>query len=66
MIAKSDSLTSDELKAFKRRIKAEIEFHGIKIYPSADFEEEFIEPGSNAERANTNTQAFQSLKVMDI
>lgn len=62
VIAKSDSLTPDELRAFKRRIKAEIDFHGIKVYPNVDFEEEFSAPGSDAERANA--QNFQILKSM--
>lgn len=64
VIAKSDSLTPDELRAFKRRIKAEIDFHGIKVYPNVDFEEEFSAPGSDAERANA--QNFQILKVISI
>jgi septin 3/9/12 len=33
VIAKSDSLTSEEKDAFKRRIKAELDFHGIRAYP---------------------------------
>ncbi|ORZ36323.1 neuronal-specific septin-3 [Catenaria anguillulae PL171] len=33
IIAKSDSLTLDERAAFKQRIKEEIEYHGIKVYP---------------------------------
>lgn len=33
VIAKSDSLTLEERAAFKQRIKEEIEFHGIKLYP---------------------------------
>lgn len=33
VIAKSDSLTPEEKDAFKRRIKAELDFHGIRAYP---------------------------------
>ncbi|KAJ3358104.1 cell division control protein [Allomyces javanicus] len=33
VIAKADSLTLDERAAFKARIKEEIEYHGIKLYP---------------------------------
>jgi septin 3/9/12 len=61
VIAKSDSLMPDELVAFKRRIKTEIEFHGIKVYPQVDMDEDSFVPGSEAERANK--QLFQGLKV---
>ncbi|CAG8603242.1 14504_t:CDS:10 [Cetraspora pellucida] len=33
VIAKSDSLTMEERVAFKRRIKSELAFHNIKLYP---------------------------------
>ncbi|KAL7754452.1 cell division control protein [Sorochytrium milnesiophthora] len=33
VIAKSDSLTMEERNAFKARIREEIEFHGIRVYP---------------------------------
>ncbi|KAJ3071256.1 cell division control protein [Podochytrium sp. JEL0797] len=36
VIAKSDSLTLEERLAFKKRIKDEIEFHGIRTFPYAD------------------------------
>ena len=62
VIAKSDSLTPNELLGFKRRIKAEIEYHGIKIYPSVDFEDEYAVIGSAEERKNA--QAFEALKVI--
>lgn len=39
IIAKSDSLTPEERSAFKKRIKEEIEFHGIRIYPYVDADE---------------------------
>lgn len=61
VIAKSDSLTAEELASFKKRVKSEIDFHGIKIYPSVDQEEEFSVPGSDLDRLNK--QAFQTLKV---
>ena len=51
VIAKSDSLMPDELAAFKQRIKQEIEFHGIKIYPQDDLEDNFFVPGSSEEKA---------------
>ena len=41
----------DELAAFKQRIKQEIEFHGIKIYPQDDLEDNFFVPGSSEEKA---------------
>ncbi|KAJ3205938.1 cell division control protein [Entophlyctis luteolus] len=50
VIAKSDSLTIEERAAFKKRIKEEIEFHGIKTYPYADVfvdEDEFGPSGTN-------------------
>ncbi|KND04831.1 uncharacterized protein SPPG_00534 [Spizellomyces punctatus DAOM BR117] len=42
VIAKADSLTMEERTAFKRRIKEEIEFHGIRCYPYIDIEEDVI------------------------
>ena len=33
VIAKSDSMTIEEKTSFKRRVKAEMEFHGIRCYP---------------------------------
>lgn len=33
VIAKSDCLTVDERVAFKKRIKEELKFHDIRIYP---------------------------------
>ena len=33
VIAKSDSLTLEERSAFKKKIRQEIEFHGIRCYP---------------------------------
>ncbi|KAJ1564272.1 cell division control protein, partial [Nowakowskiella sp. JEL0078] len=44
VIAKSVSLTMEERTAFKRRIKEEIEFHGIKTYPYVDIEEDHMIP----------------------
>lgn len=40
VIAKSDSLTPEERVAFKKRIKEEIEFHGIRIYPYLDMDDD--------------------------
>ncbi|KAJ3051040.1 cell division control protein [Rhizophlyctis rosea] len=42
VIAKSDSLTMEERQAFKRRIKDEIEFHGIRCYPYIDSVEDDV------------------------
>ena len=62
VIAKSDSLMPDELVAFKERIKQEIEFHGIKIYPQDDIDENFFVPGSPEEKAYKDLQ--QKIKVL--
>ncbi|KAJ3199581.1 cell division control protein, partial [Clydaea vesicula] len=43
VIAKSDSLTPEERLNFKKRIKEEIEFHGIRLYPLIDTEEDYNE-----------------------
>jgi septin 3/9/12 len=62
VIAKGDSLTPSELAGFKKRVQTEIEFHGIKFYPTVDFEDEFTVAGSEAEKSNK--EAFQKLKVL--
>ncbi|KAH9249981.1 hypothetical protein BASA81_012228 [Batrachochytrium salamandrivorans] len=41
IIAKADSLTIEERILFKRRIREEIDFHGIRLYPFTDIDEEF-------------------------
>eukprot|EP00842_Homolaphlyctis_polyrhiza_P005834 jgi/Hompol1/6251/HPOL_004907-RA len=43
VIAKSDSLTLEERAAFKRRIRDEISFHGIRVYPFTDVDAEYGE-----------------------
>ena len=35
VIAKADTLTIDERDSFKQRIREDLQFHGINIYPSA-------------------------------
>jgi septin 3/9/12 len=40
VIGKSDSLTLEEKAAFKKRIKEEIEYHGIRVYPGIEDEDE--------------------------
>jgi septin 3/9/12 len=40
VIAKADSLTMEERVAFKRRIKEEMDFHGIRIFPYIDIPSE--------------------------
>lgn len=41
VIAKADSLTVEERQAFKSRIKAELAFHDIRVYPFVDVDEQF-------------------------
>ncbi|KAI8908422.1 Septin-type guanine nucleotide-binding (G) domain-containing protein [Gorgonomyces haynaldii] len=60
VIAKSDSLTLDERVAFKKRIKQELDFHGVRVYPWQDMDEEFYEPGTEEERSGK--QAFLQLR----
>ncbi|CAO3610418.1 unnamed protein product [Mucor fragilis] len=47
VIAKSDSLTIDERAAFKQRIKAELVFHNIKLYPYESDEDDEQEQALN-------------------
>ncbi|KAI9486292.1 MAG: Septin-type guanine nucleotide-binding (G) domain-containing protein [Benjaminiella poitrasii] len=47
VIAKSDSLTSEEKDAFKQRIKNELQFHNIQLYPYASEEDNEHEKGLN-------------------
>ncbi|GAA5802231.1 Septin Spn2 [Helicostylum pulchrum] len=47
VIAKSDSLTSEERDAFKQRIKAELAFHNIRLYPYESEEDEEHEKSLN-------------------
>ncbi|GAA5812985.1 Septin Spn2 [Mucor flavus] len=47
VIAKSDSLTSEERDAFKQRIKAEPAFHNIRLYPYESEENEEHEKSLN-------------------
>jgi septin 3/9/12 len=61
VIAKSDSLMPDERIAFKRRIKQELEFHGIRVYPFTDIDEEFYAPGSK--EAKDSKAIFDNLRV---
>lgn len=44
VIAKADTLTSEELSYFKQRINRELEEHGIRIYDFPDIDEENGEP----------------------
>jgi len=48
VLAKSDSLTIEERTAFKNRIKQEIEFHGIQVFPYIDNE---LDEGNEQDRA---------------
>ncbi|KAI9259334.1 Septin-domain-containing protein [Sporodiniella umbellata] len=47
VIAKSDSLTLEERAAFKQRIKAELVFHNIKLYPYESDEDDEQEQALN-------------------
>ncbi|ORZ19491.1 Septin-domain-containing protein [Absidia repens] len=47
VIAKSDSLTIEERQAFKQRIKAELTFHNIKLYPYESDEDDEQEQALN-------------------
>ncbi|OBZ88082.1 Septin spn2 [Choanephora cucurbitarum] len=47
VIAKSDSLTPEERDAFKQRIKAELSFHDIRLYPYESEEDEEQEKALN-------------------
>jgi septin 3/9/12 len=62
VIAKSDSLTPEELAGFKKRIIIEIDFHGIKLYPTTDLDEEYNVPGSDEDRASK--QVINQLRVL--
>ncbi|KAI9009630.1 cell division control protein [Gaertneriomyces sp. JEL0708] len=53
VIAKADSLTMEERVAFKRRIKEEIDFHGIRCYPYVDIEDDVVL--SEADRIDRQT-----------
>jgi septin 3/9/12 len=64
VIAKADTLTRAELVDFKKRIKAEIDFHGIKLYPSVDIDEEINIPGSEEDKASK--AELQGLRVLKI
>lgn len=48
VIAKSDSLTLEERRAFKDRIKDEFQFHGLKMYPYENEEQDEEERGLNS------------------
>ncbi|SAL98286.1 hypothetical protein [Absidia glauca] len=47
VIAKSDSLTLEEREAFRQRIKAELDFHNINLYPYASEEDDEQEQSLN-------------------
>ncbi|TPX55422.1 hypothetical protein PhCBS80983_g05326 [Powellomyces hirtus] len=60
VIAKSDSLTLEERTAFKRRIKEEIDFHGIRCYPYMDVEDDVV----LSDQDRTERQAMQTIRDM--
>ncbi|KAI8843607.1 cell division control protein 10 [Chytridium lagenaria] len=60
VIAKSDSLTMEERSAFKRRIKEELDFHGIRCFPYTDLEDGDLT--GEADRAEK--QAAQIIREM--
>ncbi|KAI9307844.1 Septin-type guanine nucleotide-binding (G) domain-containing protein [Cunninghamella echinulata] len=47
VIAKSDSLMAEERLAFKQRVKAELNFHNIKVYPYESDEDDEQEQALN-------------------
>lgn len=61
VIGKADSLTPEELIPFKKRIKIEMDFHGIQFFPMKDLNEEFNIPGSDEDRKSK--EEFYQLKV---
>ncbi|KAJ3230325.1 cell division control protein [Chytriomyces hyalinus] len=58
VIAKSDSLTLEERAAFKKRIKDEIEFHGIRTFPYADV---FVDTEDDGQPLNDDERAERQL-----
>lgn len=48
VIGKADTLTVEEREAFKARIREDLRFHGIKIYPSAYGAEDDEDAAANA------------------
>ncbi|RKP13767.1 cdc 10 like protein [Piptocephalis cylindrospora] len=44
VIAKSDSMTPDEREAFKQRVRSELEYHNIRLFPFVDEESEETDP----------------------
>lgn len=52
VIAKSDSLTLEERSAFKKRIRQEIEFHGIRCYPLPDSDHDMDPVASEGDKAD--------------
>jgi septin 3/9/12 len=51
----------EERSGFKKRVKSELEFHGIRAYPFMDMDEEFYQAGSEEEKLGK--QSFRDLKV---
>ncbi len=53
VIAKSDSLTLEERAAFKKRIKEELAFHNIQLYPydDVDTDDYSVTEADRAEKA---------------
>ncbi|TPX69873.1 hypothetical protein CcCBS67573_g06729 [Chytriomyces confervae] len=58
VIAKSDSLTLEERASFKKRIKDEIEFHGIRTFPYADV---FVDTEDDGQPLNDDERAERQL-----
>ena len=61
VISKADSFTPEELADFKRRVKKDIDFYEIKIFPQADLDSVYFQPGSD-ELAN-HLSELEQLKV---
>ncbi|KAI9330319.1 cell division/GTP binding protein [Obelidium mucronatum] len=62
VIAKSDSLTLEERNAFKKRIKEEIEFHGIRTFPYADV---FVDDEPSASAAGLTDEEREERQLLN-
>lgn len=62
VIAKADTLTIDERDSFKQRIREDLHFHGINIYPSAYGAEDEEDAAANTkiEVCNLSISSFLS------
>ncbi|KAJ3413062.1 cell division control protein [Chytridiales sp. JEL 0842] len=66
IIAKSDSLTLEERSSFKRRIKEEIDFHGIRIFPYLDVYTDDSELGIPGSQAQADEERMEKQAVVGL